>query len=695
MRQQGRIMTYLILGTMAAVLLAAFCALMVNTARQIHESLAMEINRQFEYCADQMENLTEKLSEDVSQEDFWWQHLQLLQELSQEVTAEDVVTAGFLVGDQQGQLEFWGDRNMLLATIWKADGSYLHIPVVFPVENSADVAVLFQSSELINLTERGTISMEGYWDGDLFYLRRLALGVSAQQRMNYYESTMEIPEGREEVTYTIYEDSQEYTRLLVRNLVKGYADIWDMSDYAARWEEVDQTLREIKNDYTLLYRLGRESWEVESSAFHTVTMGRVALENPGQSIGSGRAFNYVYVVSFSPLGLALKLLWQNGTLFWLLLIWGGSLAVLLTGCDGLRKAELRSYEDEITRQRQALDYARDAEQSRREMTSAIAHELKTPIAVLSSYAEALQENIDAEKQPHYLSVIREETEKMDRMVLELLDLSRLEAGRYKLKREDFDLEALAKAVIEPLEPEIQSKELKLKWQVGNPTVHADSYRMGQVVENFMTNAIRHTPQGGVITIRIGTQRETFSVENQGKSIAQENLRKVWETFWQGDASRNKRGSGLGLAICRNIVLLHGGSCKAENVPGGVRFSVSLEKEKRLFQQGRMPQEDSLALDYPIAQQYTTVERVFSRLELMSPKRLRQELREGNIRIGTHVVRSKRERLYGGYVLFWREYQITVRLDESDKRSALLMERMRPGGLGDPGRTYAAMFSTGK
>lgn len=183
----------------------------------------------------------------------------------------------------------------------------------------------------------------------------------------------------------------------------------------------------------------------------------------------------------------------------------------------------------------------------REMTSAIAHELKTPIAVLSSYAEALQENIDAEKQPHYLSVIREETEKMDRMVLELLDLSRLEAGRYKLKREDFDLEALAKAVIEPLEPEIQSKELKLKWQVGNPTVHADSYRMGQVVENFMTNAIRHTPQGGVITIRIGTQRETFSVENQGKSIAQENLRKVWETFWQGDASRNKRGSGLGLA----------------------------------------------------------------------------------------------------------------------------------------------------
>ena len=109
----------------------------------------------------------------------------------------------------------------------------------------------------------------------------------------------------------------------------------------------------------------------------------------------------------------------------------------------------------------------------------------------------------------------------------------------------------------------------------------------------------------------------------------------------------------------------------------------------------MPQEDSLALDYPIAQQYTTVERVFSRLELMSPKRLGQELREGNIRIGTHVVQSKRERLYGGYVLFWREYQITVRLDESDKRSALLMERMRPGGLGDPGRTYAAMFSTGK
>jgi two-component sensor histidine kinase len=349
-----------------------------------------------------------------------------------------------------------------------------------------------------------------------------------------------------------------------------------------------------------------------------------------------------------------------------------------------RKRELRQYQDELARQAQALEYAKNAEESRRSMTSAIAHELKTPIAVLSSYAEALQENIDAEKQAHYLSVIREETGKMDQMVLELLDLSRLEAGKYKLRREDFNLTELVQEIIEPLEPQIQEKNLQLSWQSGEEQVSADRFRFGQVVENYMTNAIRHTPEEGKIVLRIGMNHETFSVENQGRHIPEEQLKRVWETFWQGDQSRNNRGSGLGLSICRSIMSLHGGSCKVENTAIGVRFTANLEPEGRVPLFYSMPKEENVVLQYSIAQEYTTVENVMHRLGLLDKLMLQREIRAGTIKRGSETVLSPKERLYPGYVLSWQDMKIAITLDDREKRRMLLMERMRRnGGLGNP------------
>lgn len=127
---------------------------------------------------------------------------------------------------------------------------------------------------------------------------------------------------------------------------------------------------------------------------------------------------------------------------------------------------------------------------------------------------------------------------MDRMVLELLDLSRLEAGRYQLRRESFRLSALVEEILRPLEGSILEKQLEVSMRVGQDQVYADRMRFGQVVENFMTNAIRHTPPGGKILIRIGMGHETFSVENQGSAIPEGQLGRVWENFWQGDEARS-------------------------------------------------------------------------------------------------------------------------------------------------------------
>ena len=235
---------------------------------------------------------------------------------------------------------------------------------------------------------------------------------------------------------------------------------------------------------------------------------------------------------------------------------------------------LHFHKNEIARLTAALHYAETAEDNRRQMTSHIAHELKTPLAVIHSYTEGLQEHIAEEKRDKYLEVILSETERMDAMVLEMLDLSRLEAGRVKLSRDEFSLQALCRSVFDKLELALQAKELQVTYTCFcDDTVTADEGRIRQVLENFATNAIKHTPHGGEIRIRVlrNSSGTTFSMENDGENLPTEVLDKVWDSFWRQDESRSSPGTGLGLAICKGIITLHGGSCAAYNTKKGVEF----------------------------------------------------------------------------------------------------------------------------
>ena len=233
---------------------------------------------------------------------------------------------------------------------------------------------------------------------------------------------------------------------------------------------------------------------------------------------------------------------------------------------------------EINQLNAALEYAKDAEDNRKRMISNITHELKTPLAVIHSYAEGLQEGIAGDNQDHYLDVILEETDQIDGMVLEMLDLSRLEAGKVRLASDRFSLPELTKRVFEKLKPLMQEKELEVEFLWSQDyQITADEGRMTQVVTNLTTNAIKYSPEGGKIVVQIYWYNGYFhfTIENQSEPIPEENLKKLWDSFYRTDASRTEKGTGLGLTITKTIVELHGGSCAARNTPNGVQFEFEL------------------------------------------------------------------------------------------------------------------------
>ena len=215
----------------------------------------------------------------------------------------------------------------------------------------------------------------------------------------------------------------------------------------------------------------------------------------------------------------------------------------------------------------ALEYARTAEESRRKLVSNITHELKTPLAVIHSYAEGLQAGIAADKRERYLVVILEEAEKMDAMVLQMLDLSRLEAGRVRLRSDTFSLLALARTVAEKLMPLAAEKELEFHWGLAQDfSITADEARMEQVLTNLMGNAVKYAPAGGKIHIQVFAHdgEAHFRIENPAPHLPAEALEKVWDSFYRADPSRTEPGTGLGLTIVRTIVELHRGGCTVCN-----------------------------------------------------------------------------------------------------------------------------------
>ena len=208
------------------------------------------------------------------------------------------------------------------------------------------------------------------------------------------------------------------------------------------------------------------------------------------------------------------------------------------------------------------------EQARRDTTAALAHELKTPLSVLSATAELLSNDMAQDKRAHYLDVIRQQAARMDGSVGRMLELSRLEAGAKALRRAKFTLSDLAQERLDAAVP--PDADLRTEVTVsGAEEIDADRALLARALDAILENAVQHTAPGGSIAVRI--EKGVCAVVNTGAAIPAEALPRLWEAYYQADASRAAKGDGLGLSIAKTVFDLHGYAYGAENTDEGPRF----------------------------------------------------------------------------------------------------------------------------
>lgn len=230
--------------------------------------------------------------------------------------------------------------------------------------------------------------------------------------------------------------------------------------------------------------------------------------------------------------------------------------------------------------RMSAELARITRQ-RRQMTADIAHDLRTPLTVLAGYLEAMQDGTLAPT-PQRIAMMQQEVAGLTRLVEDLRTLSLADADQLYLRLEETEVGELLARVRDVYAPQAQQEEVALRVRVAPdlPLVTLDAARMRQVVGNLVSNALRHTPAGGVIMLEAAREGAgvLLRVRDTGSGIAAEELPHIFDRFYRGDASRNERrgASGLGLAIARSLVEMHGGTISVQSAPGvGALFSIYL------------------------------------------------------------------------------------------------------------------------
>ncbi len=228
---------------------------------------------------------------------------------------------------------------------------------------------------------------------------------------------------------------------------------------------------------------------------------------------------------------------------------------------------------------------RRADQIRRDFVANVSHELRTPLTAIRGYVEALSEgDASADESRRFLEIIGRHTQRMERLVKDLLRLARLDAGQETLDLVACDMRGLAEAVVADLASDADARDQRIEVSVapGAETVRADPAKLHDALHNLVANAITYSPERAAIRIDAvpdGNQ-VAIAVSDEGPGIPDADLSRVFERFYRVDKSRARDpgGTGLGLAIVKHLVELHGGSVRAENRrEGGARFVLTLPR----------------------------------------------------------------------------------------------------------------------
>ena len=231
---------------------------------------------------------------------------------------------------------------------------------------------------------------------------------------------------------------------------------------------------------------------------------------------------------------------------------------------------------------------KEMERARRDLVAAVSHDLRTPLASARALIEAIADGVvaDPATEARYLAAARGELEKLGRLVDDLFELARIDAGGLRLELEKVSLSDLVSDTLSSFKLQAEKKGVRLVGEVSGEVdpVHANPPKLQRVLYNLVGNALRHTPPGGTISLRAkpGEGMVRVEISDTGEGIAPEDLPRVFERSFRGEKSRIRTGedsgAGLGLAIARGLIEAHGGMISVESSPGrGSRFRFTLRR----------------------------------------------------------------------------------------------------------------------
>jgi two-component system sensor histidine kinase KdpD len=228
----------------------------------------------------------------------------------------------------------------------------------------------------------------------------------------------------------------------------------------------------------------------------------------------------------------------------------------------------------------------ETERLRNSLLSAVSHDLRTPLATITGSASALVEHgpeLDAAAQRELAQAIHEEADRLNRLVQNLLEMTRLESGGIRVGKDWEPLEEVVGSALARVEKRLGDRRVDIQLAPDLPLVPLDPLLIEQVLINILDNAIKYTPEGSPIEISASVKDREVEVviADQGPGFAPGEETLVFEKFYRGHAAGTRSGAGLGLAIARGIVEAHGGRITAESRAGGgalFRFSLPLEAE---------------------------------------------------------------------------------------------------------------------
>ena len=253
------------------------------------------------------------------------------------------------------------------------------------------------------------------------------------------------------------------------------------------------------------------------------------------------------------------------------------------------QSSLAEVKDLATSFNRMADRVQQGQQAQRDFIANVSHDLKTPLTSIQGYSQALLDGTAStpERQQRAALVISQEAQRLSNLVEEVIDLARLESGRLTLHLQPTDLTDVVTDVVEAFAPRSDAAHVTLVWSspAASIVVTADGDRLRRALSNLVDNALKHTPQGGTVTLAVaqlaarngGRRAARVSVTDSRPRIAPDEQQRIFERFYRADRARSGReGSGLGLAIVKDIVEAHGGDVGVESIVGnGSRFWFTL------------------------------------------------------------------------------------------------------------------------